>query len=106
MMWQSLARLRDLPGVAWIHPGHDYTLLNLRFAMALEPERPEWPGLFQELCQDGDAGHVTLPRSMAEQKRLNPFLRSDDPDFAGHLGLAGQSPEAVFAWLRERRDHF
>src|SRR5262249_42830167 len=38
MMWQSLLKLRALPGATRIYCGHEYTLANIRFAQTIEPD--------------------------------------------------------------------
>src|SRR4030095_8741993 len=39
-MWASLGELAALPPATAVYCGHEYTLANLRFALAVEPDRP------------------------------------------------------------------
>ncbi len=105
-MWASLARLRDLPGVGTLCCGHEYTLSNLRFARHLSPDDAGLARAEVEVQRLRQAGQPTLPAPMERERRLNPFLRCDDPTFAAELGLADRSPAQVFAAIRGQKDSF
>ncbi|MBF0627657.1 MAG: hydroxyacylglutathione hydrolase [Magnetococcales bacterium] len=105
-MWSSLSRLRTLPDATRLFAGHEYTLANLDFVCALEPERTELYTLRQEFIAITDAGGLTLPHPLAMEKRFNPFLRADDPALASSLGWTGTDPVTLFAMVRERRNRF
>jgi len=105
-MWQSLKTMRDLPGDLRVFCGHEYTANNLRFARHLEPDHVELRAVADEVAALRAAGQTTLPSSLERERRLNPFLRCDDPEFAQALGLAGRAPDEVFGVLRARKDAF
>jgi hydroxyacylglutathione hydrolase len=108
-MLASLERLAALPGDTRVCCTHEYTLSNLRFAAAVEPDNPAvaehtaWSQ--QRRAQD----QSTLPSSIAREREINPFLRSTVPAVVraarGH-GAADASPLAVFAALREWKNNF
>jgi len=78
-MLASLDRLAALPEPTLVCCTHEYTLSNLRFARALEPEHS---GLaeYQRWCeQQRQAGRPTLPSHIGRERALNPFLRSREP---------------------------
>ncbi|MBF0271365.1 MAG: hydroxyacylglutathione hydrolase [Magnetococcales bacterium] len=104
MMWHSLSRFRALPDTTRLFAGHEYTLANLDFVIHLEPDVAELHTLKQGFMEMLDGGGFTLPHPLGLEKRLNPFLRADDPALAARLGMAGADPVAVFALLRERRN--
>ncbi|HEY4863323.1 MAG TPA: hydroxyacylglutathione hydrolase C-terminal domain-containing protein, partial [Xanthobacteraceae bacterium] len=52
------------------------------------------------------AGKPTLPSTIADELRTNPFLRADDPAVAEAVGMKGADPAAVFTELRERKNNF
>ncbi|MBF0369977.1 MAG: hydroxyacylglutathione hydrolase [Magnetococcales bacterium] len=106
MMWDSLKKLRDLKEAQWLFPAHEYTETNLRFTLELGGETREIEKHLAQVETQSRNLEPTLPTPMARERRSNPFLRCDDPQFARHLNLAGQPPEAVFAFLREKRNHF
>lgn len=114
-MQRSLARLRALPDETMVCCAHEYTLANLAFARAVVPEdRPLED--FQAQCKRLRAeDRPTVPGRMEQEKRLNPFLRWDDPAvvdaaqrFADEQGLHvdPKAPETVFAVLRVWKDGF
>ena len=56
-------------------------------------------------------GLPTLPVTMGIEKKTNPFLRVDDPDFQKMLAKAGfpidgADPAAIFGALRSAKDRF
>ncbi|MNL77997.1 Hydroxyacylglutathione hydrolase [compost metagenome] len=52
------------------------------------------------------AGKATIPFSLGEDKKANPFLRADTPELARHYGLEGADPAEVFAAIRTGKDNF
>jgi hydroxyacylglutathione hydrolase len=109
-MWQSLCRLRELPDHTRIYCGHEYTLKNLEFAKKVEPDNAAIDERSAYARQQADAGRPTLPSTVGDEKRFNPFLRADRATIRdGVERLSGQSqddPAAVFAALRVLKDHF
>lgn len=106
MMYASLQHITEtLDPATRIFCGHEYTANNLRFAMTLEPGN----GAVVEAAADAErrraAGAPTVPRTLGDERRVNPFLRCDDPSLAAAVG-AGHDPVAVFAALRERRNNW
>ncbi|MEO5377669.1 MAG: hydroxyacylglutathione hydrolase [Magnetococcus sp. DMHC-6] len=105
-MWQSLTRLSQLSGVERLFPGHEYTLLNLAFTLTLGLDQTELTTLMQHYRQILSHSPTVLPTPMNQEKRLNPFLRCQDPEFVTHLGRQQASPEEVFQFLRDKRNRF
>lgn len=105
-MWQSLSRLRALPDETRVYCAHEYTEANAAFALAVDPENATLAARAEAVRAARRAGRPTVPSTMAEERRTNPFLRADDPSLARAAGLAGADPTAVFAEIRRRKDHF
>jgi hydroxyacylglutathione hydrolase len=108
-MHASLARLAALPGSTRVCCAHEYTLANLRFALAVEPGNTDLQD-YAARCRDLRARReATLPSSIALERRTNPFLRCAEPVVArsarGH-GAASDDPLAVFAALRAWKNGF
>jgi hydroxyacylglutathione hydrolase len=109
-MATSLARLAALPPATRVYCAHEYTLANLRFALAVEPANA---ALVERAARDRgrrDRGVPTVPSTIAEELATNPFLRTREPAVvaaaqahAGHA-LAGDVP--VFAALRAWKNAF
>ena len=105
-MWKSLQRLRKFPDTTHIYCGHEYTLSNARFAKHIEPKNKALQELYLELSLQRQRGEPTLPTTLAKEKRFNPFLRCDEPQFKSQLGLNALSDDEVFACLREQKNNF
>ncbi|MCS6914065.1 MAG: hydroxyacylglutathione hydrolase [Myxococcales bacterium] len=79
MMHTSLSRLAALPGETRVYCGHEYTLRNLEFAAVVEPDNHEIRWRRSRVQQLRDAGQPSVPGTMAEELRTNPFLRVEQP---------------------------
>jgi hydroxyacylglutathione hydrolase len=104
MMWQSLEKLRNLPGETRVYCGHEYTLANIRFAQTIEPDNLALVARAAEAAEQVAAHKPTIPTTIAAEKAANPFLRADLPEVAAAVGLAGKPPAEVFAEIRERKN--
>lgn len=108
-MHTSLQRLAALPPETQVYCAHEYTESNLDFALAVEPDHPGLLAFRRELRQWRAAGRPSLPSTIARERALNPFLRSDTPELRAALGALGAAPsDAVdgFARLRRLKDGF
>jgi hydroxyacylglutathione hydrolase len=106
MMWQSLAKLRDLPGDTRIFCGHEYTQANIRFALTIEPNNPVLLARKDAVDKLVADKRPTIPSTMEEERQANPFLRADVAEVAAAVGLRGKPPAQVFAEIRARKDKF
>lgn len=88
-MYDSLLRLRALPGSTSLWFGHDYAARNLAFSETVLPmaRTPRPP-----------------PVALDEERSTNLFLRADDPAVAAAVGRAPGLP--TFTELRSRRDRY
>jgi len=108
-MQHSLGKLASLPGSTRVYCAHEYTLGNLRFALAVEPGNEHVRRALQRCEQLRADGKSTLPSSVDEERRINPFLRCTERDViatALRQGAADDSPLAVFAALRQWKNSF
>ena len=101
-------QLAQLPDDTLVYPGHDYIENNLRFTLAREADNEAAKALLGEVSgHDPATGHVT---TMAEEKRINTFLRLGSPSVIAGLRAAfpdlPEQPDAktVFVKLRELRN--
>jgi hydroxyacylglutathione hydrolase len=106
MMWQSLSKLRALPDDTQVYCGHEYTDANIRFAMTIEPNNAALRARAEEVKRQLAAGKPTIPTTIGDEKRANPFLRADVPEVAAAVNLAGRPAAEVFADIRERKNRF
>lgn len=107
MMWTSMDKLsRLLPDDTRIYCGHEYTLSNARFALAIDPDNNALAARASEVEGLREKGLPTLPTTMAAERATNPFLRAADPAVRASLGMADASDAEVFAEIRRRKDSF
>lgn len=111
-MHASLSRLAALPGPTRVCCAHEYTLSNLRFAQAVEPDNADIAH-HRERCEAlRREGRPTLPSTIALERHINPFLRCDEPAVVGaaraHDGTLATDAGAadVLAVLREWKNRF
>ena len=105
-----LDRLAALPENTAVYAGHEYTLANLRFAAAVDPENAEAIE-YRHWCEaERAAGRPTLPSKIGREKRLNPFLRSAEAGIREAAEKWSGAPLSdkvrVFAALRRWKDEF
>jgi hydroxyacylglutathione hydrolase len=104
----ALSRLADLPDDTLVFAGHEYTLANLRFARAADPENPEVEEALVDATRARELDRPTLPSNLGREKRINPFLRCDDPGVRRAASAHGDTSDGVatFATLRAWKDRF
>ncbi|MFA9460745.1 hydroxyacylglutathione hydrolase [Thiohalorhabdus methylotrophus] len=108
-METSLSRLAGLPDSTQVYCGHEYTVKNLEFALAVEPDNGEIAEKLQWAREKRRKEEPTLPSTIGAEKRTNPFLRVREPavrEAAGGRGAADSDPVSVFAALRDWKDRF
>jgi hydroxyacylglutathione hydrolase len=108
-MARSLAQLAALPGDTRVCCTHEYTLSNLRFALAVEPGNAELAAHARHCQTLREQGLPTLPSSMAVELQINPFLRCGVPEViasARAQGAAANDAVSVLAGLREWKNRY
>jgi len=111
-MQHSLAQLAALPPDTRVCCTHEYTLDNLRFARAVEPDN----AALQRRQIDCQAlrrqGQPTLPSTIGLEQATNPFLRWAEPSVIqaasqrAPQAATGTDPVAVFTALRAWKNEF
>jgi hydroxyacylglutathione hydrolase len=108
-MHASLARLAAMPAATRVCCAHEYTLSNLRFARAVEPDNAALRD-YELHCQALRArGTPTLPGAIGTEREINPFLRCDAPQVkasARQRGAAGDDAVSVFTAIRQWKNEF
>lgn len=94
--------LEMLPKETILYPGHDYAEKNLSFAQKLEPEN-QIIGNFQKEVGEF-LPQERRPRSLAEERLVNPFFRLNSEELRSHLRAVRGSEREVFIELRKLRD--
>jgi hydroxyacylglutathione hydrolase len=109
-MLASLSKLAALPDATKVYCGHEYTLANIRFARAVDPDNTTLAALEERAQKLRAAGKPTLPTTLGEERRANPFLRCAEPAVVEsankYLGSRVADPVRVFAAIREWKNRF
>lgn len=108
-MLASLDRLAALPGNTRVCCTHEYTLSNLRFALAVEPDNGELIGYHARCTALRADGRPTLPTSLAQELLINPFLRTRQTTVmaaAQRFDPAAHDDNSVFAAIRQWKNQF
>ena len=106
----SLARFAALPADTNIYCAHEYTLSNLRFALAVDGENDELIARGFQAQALRDSGIPTVPFTIGEERATNPFLRAGEPALRAaanaHAKREHGDPVDVFATLRKMKNDF
>lgn len=105
-MWSSLSKFLPMPDETRIYCAHEYTESNAKFALSVEPQNMDLQRRMKEIQKLRANNMPTVPSSLGEEKRTNPFLRPDSADIQANLGLVGADLVSVFAETRARKDSF
>jgi len=109
-MHQSLQKLAALPDATRIYCAHEYTLSNLAFAAAVEPNSPALQAKTASDEKRRQLGLPTVPSTLAIERETNPFLRCHLPALAlaasEHCGSPLNDAVAVMREIRLWKDHF
>lgn len=109
-MTRSLSLLRDLPTQTRVFCGHEYTVNNLRFALAVEPDNVSAREYLETARGLRANDQPTLPSTMALEIKVNPFLRCTQPTVQKsaeqHAGRTLDGEVEVFATIRLWKDGF
>ncbi len=108
-MHHSLQYLSQLPGHTRVCCGHEYTLANLAFAQAVEPDNPAIARHRTWSLAQRALNLPTLPSTIARELEINPFLRCTQPavvEQALRQGATSNNSVDVFAALRQWKNQF
>ncbi len=109
-MYASISKIAALPDDTLIYAGHEYTIPNLKFAAAVEPDNPAIPERVKACIEKRRKYMPTLPSTLAEEKATNPFMRADKATVIDRMvsleKLSEKTPVATFAAIREWKDNY
>ena len=108
-MLASLDKLAALPGATRVCCAHEYTLANLSFALAVEPDNATLAAYAQHCRQLREQGKPTLPSSIGQEVLINPFLRTRQAGIMAavhHFDASTTDDTTVFAALRQWKNQF
>ncbi len=110
MMEQSLSKLSGLAPSTRVYCTHEYTLANLKFALAADGKNTKLLERIEAETKKRSQNLPTLPSTISLELETNPFLRCDDSDVANTVsneaGVELNSTTEVFTALRSWKDRF
>jgi hydroxyacylglutathione hydrolase len=109
-MHASLLKFKSLSDDTLLYCGHEYTVANLQFAEAVEPENK---AIQERLCQAKqlrEKNLATVPATLEIEKKTNPFLRCEKASVINaasqHSGKKMDQSHEVFSEIRYWKDNF
>lgn len=109
-MLDSLTKLTQLHPDTLICCAHEYTLANIEWALAVEPDNLELHDRLTTATRLRERGQPTLPSLLHLELDTNPFLRTSQASVAAaatrYADQPLNHPVAVFATLREWKNNF
>lgn len=107
-LYASLQKLTLLSDNTWIYCAHEYTLNNLNFALAVEPNNPVLQDRINLTRKMREEFRATVPSELKMEKLTNPFLRCHIPAVVDAAGRHADRPVSpgleTFAALRQWKD--
>ena len=108
-MLTSLTLLNEFPDATRVCCTHEYTLSNLKFAVEVEPDNLQLRD-YQSRCVELRAqGIPTLPSTIAIERQINPFLRSEQPTIMAstrRFDADGFAHNGAFSTLRQWKNQY
>jgi hydroxyacylglutathione hydrolase len=108
-MQTSLERLAALPDATQVCCTHEYTLSNLRFALAVDPANADLQAYARHCQTLRDQALPTLPSRIDLERRINPFLRTATAAIQQslhHHDATTVAQEGAFAALRRWKNDY
>ncbi|MGH7016511.1 MAG: hydroxyacylglutathione hydrolase C-terminal domain-containing protein, partial [Caulobacteraceae bacterium] len=102
-MWRSLQRLAALPDETKVYCAHEYTEANARFALSID-DSVDLKSRSAKVFAARRKGEATVPTTIGEERRTNPFLRA--PVLAERVGKRGAPDFEAFGAIRAAKDAF
>lgn len=108
-MCTSLGRLSRLPPDTVVYCGHEYTMSNLKFAAAVEPDNTDLQAKTAWAKAQRAETKPTVPSTIGDELKFNPFMRIDEPAvkrFCGFDTDANVDASEVMQALRTAKNNF
>ena len=109
-MYNSLNKFKGLADSTLLYCGHEYTLANLQFAQAVEPDNKMIQERLTQTKIARERNEPTVPASMALEKETNPFLRCENAGViesaSNYVNQSLTVPAEVFAAIRNWKNNF
>ena len=105
-MFQSLNKLKNLPGETKVYCGHEYTFKNLEFCLKYNPNNDFLKKKKDDIKLSLKNKKPTIPSTIADEIKANIFFRVNDPDVKKAINLENSPDIEIFTKLRDLKDNF
>ena len=105
-MFESLNKIKSLPGDTKIYCGHEYTKNNFSFCLKFNPNNNHLKDKEKVIKTKTKGNKPTIPSTIRDEIQTNIFLRYDDLDVKAALNLENASDIEIFKKLRDLKDNF
>ena len=105
-MFQSLNKLKNLPGETKVYCGHEYTFKNLEFCLKFNPNNDFLKKKKNDIKLSLKNKKPTIPSTIADEIKANIFFRVNDPDVKKAINLENSPDIEIFTKLRDLKDNF
>jgi len=105
-MFDSLNKIKSLPGETEIYCGHEYTNNNLEFCLKFNPNNNYLKEKEKIIKAKIKEKKPTIPTTIKDEIQTNIFLRYDDLDVKNTLNLKNAPDLEIFKKLRDLKDNF
>lgn len=109
-MYTSLSKLSALPAETLVYCAHEYTLSNLKFGLAVEPDNEDSTRYLAECRARRERDEATIPSDIRRERNVNPFLRCEQQTVKqaaeANAGRKLHSAVEVLAVIRQWKDGF
>ncbi len=109
-MHKAMNYFASLPKETEVYCTHEYSLANLKFAKAVDPDNRATLNAIDHCTFLRAQGTPTLPSTIGAELSFNPFMRVSDPlvkaSAEKHVGHSLQSEIEVLSVIREWKNSF
>jgi hydroxyacylglutathione hydrolase len=109
-MLQAMHYFSQLADDTEVYCTHEYSLANLSFAAAVEPDNNEIQLAIKDCTLLREQNQPTLPTSIGQEKKINPFMRTEQNAVINAASAFSaknlHSEVEVFASIREWKNQF
>jgi hydroxyacylglutathione hydrolase len=105
-MQASLAALGKLSPNTYVYSGHEYTVANAKFCIAMEPGNRALQQRAALVELERAQGKFTVPSILGDELKTNVFLRWDSAEIRERLALKDAGGAEVFRALRLKKNNF
>ncbi|MBG1233713.1 hydroxyacylglutathione hydrolase [Aestuariivirga litoralis] len=105
-MFYSVTQFLKLPPETQLYCGHEYTVANCVFALTVDAGNAALQARLKQADAAVKAGGASLPITLGEEFKTNPYLRLKDRAIRQHLGMENATDQEVFTEIRTRKNNF